>query len=288
MKNDLFSIGPLTVRGYGLMIAIGVIAAYIVAERRAKNRGMRHDLIIDLAIWCLLSGVAGAKLLFILVHLGEIIADPSTLLPVTSGFLMYGGILGGVLAAYIFCRRKGLRFAEYFDLIIPSVALAQGIGRIGCLLSGCCYGIETQSAFGIVFHDSQFAPNGVPLVPTQIISCVLDLALFAILIMFSNRKKRPDFQVFSLYLTLYGFGRFFMEFIRGDTNSGTVWFLTTSQVMSAGMFIAGLALLIFIGRHARSLAAATDSGDIGGKAPDDEPPGKGNDDTPGEASSDGI
>jgi phosphatidylglycerol:prolipoprotein diacylglycerol transferase len=157
------------------------------------------------------------------------------------GFVVYGGIIGGILSAYITCRIKNKRFIQYFDLTIPSVALAQGFGRIGCFFAGCCYGIETNSSIGIIFHSSGFAPNGVKLMPTQLISAAGDFLIFGLLVLYS-RKPRAGGKVGGLYMILYGAGRFILEYFRGDLR-GSVGTLSTSQFIS--LFILALGLVVF-------------------------------------------
>lgn len=241
MKNELFNIGPLVVHGYGLMIAIGIIAAYFTAEYRAKKYNMEYEKIFNLTIWCALGGLLGSKLLYYITSLPELIKRPSLLLNITNGFVVYGGIIGGILAGYLFCRKHKFKFLAYFDLVMPSIALAQGFGRIGCLLAGCCYGRQTGSGFSLVFHESAYAPNGICLIPTQPISSALDFLNFLILIWFSKRKK-ADGQVAGLYLIFYSIGRFILEFFRGDLARGSVGALSTSQFISIFMLIAGIAV----------------------------------------------
>lgn len=243
MKNELFTIGPFTVYGYGLMIAVGVMAAWIAAEYRAKKMKMQNEQIFYLVIWCLLGGMAGSKLLFWITEWKEILEDPGFLLnTLTDGYVIYGGIIGGILAGWLYCRVKRLSFFAYFDLLAPSVALAQGFGRVGCLLAGCCYGMETDGALAITFYDSDFAPNNVPLVPTQIYSAVLDFLHFGILL-FVARRKKADGQVAACYLIFYSIGRFILEFFRGDLIRGSVGILSTSQFISIFILAAGLVML---------------------------------------------
>jgi phosphatidylglycerol:prolipoprotein diacylglycerol transferase len=253
MKNDLFTIGPVTFHSYGLMIAIGVIAAYITAEYRAKRKGMNHELVFDLTFWCLIGGILGAKLLYYITQLKVILADPSLLLDVRRGFVVYGGIIGGIFSGYLFTRKHKLNFLQYFDLVMPSIALAQGFGRLGCLLAGCCYGAETTSPFHLVFHDSDFAPNGVPLIPTQPISSALDFLNFFALITIAKRSKANG-QVAGFYLTFYSVGRFLLEFFRGDIERGEVGPLSTSQFISIFTFLIGIAIIILCGKHSRRTA----------------------------------
>lgn len=248
MKNDLFQIGPLVVHGYGLMIAIGVLCAYLVGEYRTKKQGLDPDHLFNLTICALVGGILGAKILFYIVEIKSIIANPKILLDVLHGFVVYGGIVGGIISGYLYCKIKKLEFLRYFDLIMPSIALAQAFGRIGCLLAGCCYGRETDSAFHIVFHDSDFAPNGVPLIPTQIMSSVFNFAHFFLLI-FLAKKVKAKGQVASLYLVFYSVGRFFIEFYRNDPR-GNVDMLSTSQFISLFILAAGLALFFVCGKVA--------------------------------------
>lgn len=257
MKNELFSIGPVTVYGYGLMIAIGILAAYLVGEYRAKKQGLDENHVFNYVIWCVLGGFLGSKILYFITDFKDIMANPKIVLNLADGWVVYGGIIGGIFSAMLYAKIKKLRFLEWFDLLIPSVALAQGFGRIGCFLAGCCYGRETDSVFGIVFHDSSYAPNGVNLLPTQLISSALNFLHFVVLILFARRKK-GDGQVGALYLILYSIGRFILEFYRGDLIRGSVGSLSTSQFISLFIVVAGIALFIVSGRKADKTSALAD------------------------------
>lgn len=246
MHNDLITIGPFTIHGYGLMIALGIAVAYSVALYWAKRYHLQSDHIDSLILWCLVGGIIGAKLLYWMTQIKSIVHNPMILLNFADGFVVYGGIIGGIFAGYLYSRKAKLDFMQYFDLIIPSVALAQGFGRIGCFLAGCCYGLETTSWFGVVFPESSIAPSDVALLPIQLISSGLDFLLFFILVFFAKKKKTHG-QVAALYLILYSFGRFVLEFYRGDVIRGNVSILSTSQ------FIAIIILMISIGMMILSL-----------------------------------
>lgn len=248
MHNDIITIGNFTIHGYGLMIALGIIAALFLADKRAKRFSLNSDYVWSIAIWAILAGILGAKLLYIITDIKNIIADPSLLGDIGNGFVFYGCIIGGVAAVYIYCRVKKLPFSSYFDLIMPSVALAQGFGRIGCFLAGCCYGKATSSPFSIVFTSSDFAPNLIPLIPTQLIMSFSDFALAAILLIIAKKNKVSG-RISALYMILYSIGRFLVEFLRADPR-GSVGALSTSQFISIFIFIAGAALYYFTGKKA--------------------------------------
>ena len=247
MKNELLTIGPFTIYGYGLMIAIGILAAYFTGEYRAKKYGLEADHVFNYVIWCVVGGFAGSKLLYFATNIKNIIENPDFMRHLADGWVVYGGIIGGILSAMLYSKIKGLKFLAYFDLLIPSVALAQGCGRIGCQFAGCCFGKETDGPLGIVFHESQYAPNNIRLIPTQLISSGLDFLLFFSLIWYAKRKK-GDGQIGGLYLILYSIGRFILEFYRGDLIRGSVGALSTSQFISIFTVAAGAALFVMSGR----------------------------------------
>ena len=242
MKNDLLTIGGLTVHGYGLMIGIGFIAAYLMTEFRARKYRMNTDIVFTLFISSVVFGLLGAKVLYYLTILDRVIKDPGVIIDEMEGFVVYGGIIGGVLAGYVVCRIKKEKFWQYFDLIAPAIALAQGFGRIGCLLAGCCYGKETDSPLSIKFHTSYFAPNDVALIPTQIYSSILDF-LNCIVLCLIARYAKKERTVSGCYLIFYSTGRFILEFFRGDLERGSVGVLSTSQFISIFIFAIGAAIL---------------------------------------------
>ena len=257
MKPELFTIGSFTVYGYGFMIAVGFIVAAIVAVIRAKKKGLSADAAEELVISVLLFGFLGEKMLYVIVNLREFFEDPMAVIG-SSGFVIYGGLIVGLATGIIYCRRKKISFLQYLDLLIPEVAIAQGFGRIGCHLAGCCHGIETDSAFAVVFPEGSMAPAGVPLVPTQLISAAGGFAIAAVLLIVSRKKTgvfSKNGSIGALYMLLYSVGRFVIEFFRADAR-GTVGALSTSQFISIFFAAAGIALLLRIRKTASSEAKA--------------------------------
>lgn len=244
MYNDILTIGPITLHGYGLMIAIGIICALLMLDKRAKARKFDPNIVYRLSLISLLSGFVGAKLFYCIIEFKAIIDNPWQVLS-GSGFVVYGGIISGILAAIIYCKSKQISFFSHFDLAVPSIALAQGFGRIGCFLAGCCYGRETNSACGIVFYHSSIAPNGVKLIPTQLLSSAGDFMIAAILLLYA-RKERKQGRIGALYLILYSIGRFVIEFYRNDYR-GYIGVLSTSQFLS--LIVLAFAILMLYMSH---------------------------------------
>ena len=241
MYNEILKIGPITIRGYGLMISIGVLCALFVLLKRAKKKGFKEETIYTLGFIVLLSGIIGAKLLYILVEIKTVLNYPLQILS-GNGFVVYGGIIGGLLMGMVYCKLKKLDFLQLFDLTMPSVALAQGFGRIGCFLAGCCYGFETDSAIGILFHNSSVAPNNVKLIPTQLFSSAGDFLIATFLILYAKNVRRKG-EIGALYLILYSIGRFIIEFFRNDYR-GSIGIISTSQFISLVIFVIGIAMFI--------------------------------------------
>lgn len=241
MYNDILSIGPFTIHGYGLMIAFGILFALAAGIHFAKYKGLSPDEIYNLTFLCVIAGIASAKALYCIIEWKSFINNPLGTLG-SDGFVVYGGIIGGTLIAGLYTRIRGISFWKYFDLVLPCVAIAQGFGRIGCFLAGCCYGRETDSFIGITFFNSDYAPNGVSLYPTQLFSSAGCFVMAAALFLYA-RKERPDGRTGALYLIIYSIGRSVIEMFRND-HRGAIGFLSTSQFISIFILILGIALYI--------------------------------------------
>lgn len=256
MHSEIVTIFGITIHGYGLMIGLGFIMAVVLSCLRAKKAQLSSDAVIDIALIAIVIGFLGAKVMYVIVEFDRFLADPMSVLG-SSGFVVYGGIIAGVIGAILYCRRKKLSFLEYFDLMIPGVAVAQGMGRIGCFLAGCCYGRETDSWLGVVFPEGGIAPAGVKLLPTQLFSAGGDFLLAAALILYGRTKPKKG-NVGALYLILYGIGRFVIELFRNDPR-GEVGTLSTSQFISVFTVIGGIALYITNSRRLDASSPAENS-----------------------------
>lgn len=280
MAIDLFSIGPFTVHGYGLMIGLGFVAAVLVGCLLSKKKGLSDNDFINMAMWVLVIGFMGGKLLHIIVEFRAFIENPMAILG-SEGFVVYGGIITGVLSIVVYCKVKKLKVLDYLDVFGAAVPLNQSLGRVGCFLAGCCYGRETDSCLGVVFPEGCIAPAGVKLLPTQLFMAVGDMIMFVILTVYYLRtksvgtdyekslekldKKEKDIKpvvyvtpkkvtapgcTASLYLILYSIGRFIIEFFRND-DRGAVGVLSTSQFIAIFTLIAGVLLYALISGKAK-------------------------------------
>ena len=246
MYNDWLTIGPLTIHGYGACIAIGLLAALFLASYRAKKRGMNDDICYGLTFSSAVFGFLGAKIMYCIVEWKEFIQNPASFIS-SSGFVVYGGITAGILAAYVYTKIKKVSFIDYLELCMPSVALGQAFGRLGCFFAGCCYGKETDSCIGITFHNSLYAPNDVSLIPTQLLSSAGNLLNMALLLFIAKRTKKKG-TVTACYIIFYSVGRYFIEMLRND-DRGTVGSLSTSQFYGIITLIIGVVIFIIAQKH---------------------------------------
>lgn len=206
----LVKFGPLTIYSYGVAMAVAVFIALSLFLEEAKRQGYVKDAIVDLGMITVVSGIVGARLLYIGLNFSFFMEHPEEIIMLHHGGLaILGGIVFGVLAVYVFCRKKKLSFLKIADLLVPFVAFAQAIGRIGCFFNGCCYGIPSRYGFYFPVHDAV-------LVPSQLISSFLLLVLYVVL-RATQRRAHSAGSVFARYIIFYSVLRFFVEFIRGDS-----------------------------------------------------------------------
>lgn len=240
MKKILFTIFGINIYGYGTMMAIGIIAALILLNYRRKQKGYDEDSILNMSIITILSGILGGKLLFVITEFKNIWNDPSILKDFGNGFVIYGAIIGGALAIIFYCKKKTWKTLKILDMVAPTVVLAQGFGRIGCFLAGCCYGAATKLSIGVKFKEDSLAPSGVYLHPTQLYSSAFDF-LLAIFLLWYDKKERKDGRVFAMYMLIYSVGRFAIEFLRNDPR-GKVGILSTSQFIAIIVVVGAITL----------------------------------------------
>ena len=202
---------------FGFMVALGVLALILVALYYARKEGIQAELVLDFTIYLILASALGARLFYVIGQWENFRQNPAEILMFTrGGFVLMGGLLFGVLAALLYARLKNIPPLKFVDILTPASILAYAIGRIGCFLNGCCFGIPTHSCLGIIFPDESLAHSYFPgeaVYPTQLFSSA-SMALAFIILIFIYRAKKRDGFVFFWGLILYSTYRFLIEFIR--------------------------------------------------------------------------
>lgn len=245
MRPELFRIGSVTIYSYGTLLAIALFAGLYMARVEFRRRKMDPDAAYDLALAIAIGGIFGARLFYVVGHWSFYAARPLEIIQIQKGGLVfYGGLVFGGLGAYLVARYRRLPILKTADSLAAPLALGQAIGRIGCFLQGCCYGVPTASFIGVNFFD-------VARHPTQLYELVMDLAIFLVLLLYVERSRivKADGSVFLVYLMLYSFGRFWLEFLRVSPH--VLRYFTGSQLISAGVFAAALYFLVVRWRKGR-------------------------------------
>jgi phosphatidylglycerol:prolipoprotein diacylglycerol transferase len=235
----------LTIPMYGVMTACGMLAAFLLLFFTHRSMRFNEDQILSAALWAIIMGFLGAKILYWIVEIDQILADPHYLIhTLREGFVFYGALIGGLGGIAIYAAKHKLPFLAFVDLFAPSLVLAHAFGRIGCHFAGCCYGMECECAISVVFPEGAVAPAGVPRLPTQLMESAF-LFILAVVLVMILRKKKPFGTILSWYMILYGLWRFGIEFFRADER-GMVGALSTSQFISIFTVVAGVVLLILV------------------------------------------
>lgn len=234
MFPTICKIGPVTIQSYGLMLAVAAVVCGLLLARDAARSGIAKDIIFDLMFWIVLCGIAGARVFFVILNWGYFIEYPVEIVMIQNGGLAWqGGLLAGGLTAWRFMRLKQLRPWMMLDLMAPYIALGQSIGRIGCFLTGCCYGRPVSWGLYAPIQDDH-------LHPTQLYAVGALFMVFGILKIYQKRPRREG-QVFALYLILAAAQRFVIEFFRGD-HMHTLLGLSVYQWVTIGIAVTGAAL----------------------------------------------
>ena len=250
MFPDPIQLGPLAISFYGLMVAVGVLAALALFSVTAPRRGLTAPLTRDFCFWMILAGLAGSRFFYVVFHWPEFSGDLWGVFAYWRGGLMFqGGVIAALLVSPFFLKRYGLEFWPAVDVMAPSLALGQCFGRLGCFAAGCCYGRLTtaDNPLAVVFPYGSLAPAGWPLWPVQLFESLGLLALTLILVKTTKLQafSRPG-RVGALYLFGAGLLRLAMESLRGDYRGDPViWNLPPTTLAAGAAAIVGLLLLIW-------------------------------------------
>lgn len=250
---------------YGLCVLAGGLAGLLAAWRIAaggpasagSSKGEAENAVY-IYVMGAVGAICGAKALYLATVLPVLARDLPLLATepalfvhkhISSGFVLYGGLAGGALAAKLTARQHKAPLSRYYPALLPALALACGIGRIGCFLAGCCYGVEAPPGcpIAVVFPPGSAAPSGVPLVPTQLIEAAFDLLLAPAILLVSRRPRLAPLAL-HIHLIAYSAMRFVLEFHRGDAIRGFWLGLSTSQWAAIAVLAAALADIAARGR----------------------------------------
>ncbi len=247
MYPKLISIGSFFIPTYGVLVALGFLAGLTATMRLAKSIGLSAEKVTNLAVYCALAGILGAKLFMILFDLPEYLHNPGqifTLETLQAAGVFHGGFIVALVFAAFYIRRQQLPVLKTMDVFAPGIAIGQSIGRLGCFAAGCCWGKQCDLPWGVRFR-SNFAspvPLDQTLHPVQLYESFADLLIFLYLYRQFGRSQKPG-QIIGLYLVLYSTVRFIIEFFREHEQS-LVGPFSLTQWIALGLLLLGLVFLL--------------------------------------------
>ena len=240
-----FYIGNIFIPYYGFMLVLAILMAGALGFVLTKRYNILFEDFIILFAYVGGFALLGAKVLYLIVIADQIdcsrIMEPDYLNNLMSGgFVFFGGLINGIVALPVVRKVHKLDVLKIIRVVVPCIPLAHAFGRIGCHLTGCCYGVKYSGIFCIVYHNNLFAPNNIGLFPVQLTEAVFNFILAAVLLIYL-RKKGPVIGTIYIYIIGYSVARFILEFLRGDASErGFIYFLSTSQIISIILIIGTL------------------------------------------------
>lgn len=246
MYPELLNIGSVTISSFGVFIAIAFMCALYFTRKEMAKRGFDPDIAYDMVIVIAVASLIGARLFYVVGHWGDYYSqNPADIIAIWKGGLVfYGGLLGGAIGTYAVARYRKMNVLRLADCLAAPLAIGVAIGRIGCFLYGCCFGISSTSFFSLHFPGNGLAGT---FIPTQLIEMTWGFAMFGVIYFWLERKYefKTDGSLFLIYLLMYSGGRFLVEFARYST-----WHLfgvfSFAQLISIA--IAGASLYLIIRR----------------------------------------
>ena len=275
LVQNLFGIPGLSIRWYAAIICLGLVAGLLVAYLMGRRRGYNFDMVLDLLLLALPICIVGARLYYVAFEWETYKNNPAEIFAIWHGGLaIYGAVIGGVIAAVVFCKWKKVPLGDVLDLGSLGLILGQAIGRWG--------NFANQEAFGnlITNPDLQFFPYGVYIdrlgewhQATFFYESMWNLLVLAVLLWYFKRAKHKG-NVFVAYLALYGVGRFFIEGLRTDSLWMIPGVIRVSQLLSAIFVVFGAAYLWYMHRRPAQNQAYYGIYSLGYKKPgqEEEPP----------------
>lgn len=270
MHSELFSLFGLHIQMYGVMLALGFAACYLLAQLLARKTGRNPKEVDTLVMVSALCGVIGARAVYVWQNWAAEFAEaPLTLFALwRGGLVFYGGFILATLGLILYARLKGERTVDFLGFCVVFVPLGHAFGRIGCFFHGCCFGGPCDTLLGVRypaqspvwFHQvahkviSRHAPFTLPVWPTQFIEAAGCLLLFGLLwfTYLHTAPRRRASLCCGLYCTLYAALRYLVELLRDDPRGATLCGLSFSQILSLGLFAAGLAFLVIAHREKKN------------------------------------
>jgi len=244
MDPVAFSIFGIDIMWYGVLISTGVLLGVLVALRECKRVGFKEEDLLDFLLFAIPAGIIGARAYYVIFSWDFYSNNLDQIINIRNGGLaIHGGLIAGAIVSIIFCKKRKINVWQILDIVVPSVALGQAIGRWGNFINQEAFGGPTNLPWGILV-------DGVKVHPTFLYESIIDLCVFIFLIWFRKNKRQNQGEVFALYLVFYSIGRFFVEGLRTDS----LMFLNmrVAQLISLGLILLGIVIFMYLKKKGKT------------------------------------
>ncbi|TCO79317.1 prolipoprotein diacylglyceryl transferase [Marinisporobacter balticus] len=239
MDPVAFKLFGLDIRWYGILISTGIVLGAVLAIKRAKKENIHEEKVLDLLLFAIPAAIIGARAYYVIFNWNAYVGDVLSMINVRQGGLaIHGGVIGGLLVGYFFCKKNNISFKKMADICAPSIILGQAIGRWGNFINQEAHGGPTDLPWGIMV-------DGIRVHPTFLYESIWNFLIFCFLLWY-DKKKKFNGELFLLYAALYSTARFFIEGLR--TDSLMLGSFRAAQLMSVGVIIAA-GTIIYIGKR---------------------------------------
>ncbi len=239
-----FTIGVIEIRWYGIMITLTVLTLILwTLHEVRRGANFSYDVVFNAALIGIPFGLVFSRLLHV-IDRWDYFRHNLSQIPGTNDLTIYGAVLGAALGVWVYSKFSTFKFGYFADVMTPGIILAQAIGKIGCTLNGCDYGIKTSFPGAVIYtHSNSLAPIGVAIHPAQVYEIVYNLIVFVVLLKLRGRFK-PDGSLFLIYLSLYSLWRILISFLR----EGTPFIFGLQQAQFIGIVVLALAVFRLVSR----------------------------------------
>lgn len=250
MHPIAFTLGPLTVRWYGVMAAVGFLLAIWLIQLNRKEAKLTADQASNMIFIAMVSGVLGSRIFYVIQFWEQFQNNWIDIIRIDKGGLVfYGGFILALISLYTYCRKIKADFIKVFDIITPAMTIGHACGRIGCFLNGCCFGTVTESWIGVkypLYSEPYMCYPGAALHPSQLYEAFANILMCGIMF-YLVRKVRYKGVPIGAYFVTYGITRFIIEFFRGD--NAKMLGLTIAQYIGIGVVFMGALFLAYGFKH---------------------------------------